>query len=162
METAFIQEFIPLLVFLIASMLIYVSLKKLEVPGTDWTHAILSFLLAFVFVSATKAVEVSELVIPWLITITIVLFLCTILFCFVGGEVPKYFSTIAVIFMFIAIIWAMFEAFPVLSHMLPGSSDSGLSSNWENLKDWLYSDKIKDTAAFIIVAALVGFFITKN
>ena len=59
----------------------------------------------------------------------------------------------------IVAIWLAFTYFSTLAHMLPYASNSGLSHNSIEFKDWIYSSQVKDTFVLLVCVGLVGFFL---
>jgi hypothetical protein len=162
METEFILYFAPILVFLIAFIIGFIALTMLKVPGTPGTHAILSALIAFVFIISTQSIDYLITAIPWLTVLTVVTLIVLIPLALLGGGFESGLKWIVFISAIVIVIIALFETFPFLSNMLPGSANSNLTSNLRHFKDFIYSENFKNSALFIVIALIVGFFITKK
>jgi len=162
LETGFALHFAPLLVFFIAFIVIFIALTMLKIPGTPRTHAILSVLISFVFIASTQSIEYLITAIPWLTVLTVITLIVLIPMALLGGGFTSGLKWIVIISAVVIIIIALFETFPVLSNMLPASSNSGLTTNMRHFKDVIYSENFRNSFWFIVGALIIGFFITKK
>lgn len=165
-EFQFIEHYAPIWIFLVSFILIYACLKLFKLPGNNPVLAILSFLISLMLISSTDVVEYIFNLLPFLTTLLVVaFFLLLMLVFFVSDKWNPFKNPIAWVVFAIAIIIIIFVAlnhFSTLNHMLPNSSDSGLSDSLEELKDWMYSDQIKNSFILIVSVAIVGFFLLKK
>lgn len=154
----------PLLILIASFILAYIGLKKLDTGATDIVLVILSAIFSIILVSSTSSVKYMFNLIPYLTTLMIISFSIVLMLFFVAGKdmFNKYLAWIGFAIAIIIILWMAFSYFPILSHMLPDSSNSGLSHNSIDFKDWIYSTQVKDTLILFICVGLVGFFLVKK
>ena len=162
-EFNFIEHFAPILVLLVSFILIYAALKLMKVPGTDWVLAILSFILSLIFVSSTSVVSYVFNLLPLLTVVLVVsFFILLILAFFVTKDFDPFRKPLAWVGFIIALILVfgmLFSAFPTFNHLLPSHSNSGLSSEMVDFKDFIYSDTVKDSFVFVVAVAIVFTFL---
>jgi len=148
-----IGDFSALWIFLIAMILVYVGLIKLKIPGSNWIIAILSLLVAMIFLTNAQARHFATDIIPSLTMIlitSIFLFVCLI---FAATKIEIFQKPIAWIIFIVAVLVIIFTAFhsiPTLSHMLPDSSDSHLNNQMIEVKDYIYSHDFKENFWFVL------------
>jgi histone acetyltransferase (RNA polymerase elongator complex component) len=59
------------------------------------------------------------------------------------------------------ILCLAFQQFPVMNHMLPHASNSGLNYDLANFKDFIYSPNFRDNLVFVLSVVIVGFFLLR-
>jgi hypothetical protein len=161
----FLQNYAPILILLVSFILIYAALKKLNVPGNDITLAVLSLLISLIFVASKSAVNYVFSLIPFLTVILVITMVILVLLVFTAKEIDVFKKPLAIIGFALAIILALgfaFNQFSTLTHMLPGSTNSGLDYSLSKFKNWMYSSIVVDTVVFIGSIVLVWFFLMKK
>ena len=158
------EYFAPLLIFLIATILIYGALKKGGIPGTDFVLATISVLLSIIIVSSTNSVKYLFSAIPYLGIIIILTTFISISLLFVAGKdmFNKYLAWAGFGIAVIVLIFMAFSHFNSLNHMLPNSSNSGLTDAQEEFKDFIYQTQVKDTLLFLVLGGLVFFLLVQK
>lgn len=164
-DLTFTEYFAPLLLVLVCFIIIFISLKKLSIPGNDFTLAILSFLVSLILVSSTPITTYINQLIPILLMLAIVSFMLMILLVFLTKDLEPFKKPMAwvgvILFVVIALAIA-FNDFPVLNDFLPDSGTSHIDSNMEEFKDFIYSRSFRDSLVFVISIVVVGFFMLKK
>jgi hypothetical protein len=164
MNTAFISNYAPALVFIVGSILVYAALSMLKVIEEKWLKITLSIIVGIILVSSKSSVNYVFSAIPYITVLMTVLFLVLVILAFVAKDINTFKKPLAWIGFILALLIVLFLAFnqfSVLNHMLPQSSDSGLDSNLEQFKDFIYSQNFKEGLVFVISILVVGFFMFK-
>ena len=142
--------FAPLLVFLIVTVLTWVFLVKLDLPGNAWVKGFLALFIGMLFVSTTKTTRYFSNLVPWLSVVAIVIFLILLVAVFAMGDVGGLGKALAWIGVIIAIIIAFSYSIDVFPDV-------------ERARDWFWYDKdVRDNWIFVIVTAVVGFLALKK
>jgi len=164
MDLTFMNQYSPVFVLVITWILSFAALKILKVPSPDWATVVISALFAVMFASSAKASAFIIKIIPYFAIILVVTLLVFLVVALTGnvGMFQKPMAWIGFIVALAIVIFFLFSQFHSLSHMLPGTSDSGLTNEMEDFKDWLYSDNVKDSLVFLVSIGLVGFFLLKK
>jgi len=145
-------------------ILIYAGLKKIKLPGNNFVLALLSFMLTFLVVSSTGLVEYMAGTISLMSVVLILSFIVLLVLTFIAkdGQFAKPLSIVGfVICMWIIVLGAV-HYFPALFHILPNTSNAGLGSGLSELKNYIYSDTIKNSLMFIISLVVVGILLLKK
>jgi hypothetical protein len=161
----FLQNYAPLLILLVSFILIYAALKKLSIPGNDATLAVLSLLISLIFVASKSAVNYIFSLIPFLSVILVISMIILILLVLTAKQIDDFKKPLAIIGFALAIILALgfaFNQFSTLSHMLPGTTNSGLDTSLSKFKHWMYSDIVVETAVFAVCIVVVWIFMMKK
>lgn len=165
MSLYFLQNYAQVWLLAALIIIIYAAAKATKLVESNWVLWSFSILLSFLFFSSKNATRYMIESIP-LITVLLVLGICLVLMLVLTAkDIGAFKRPIAVISFIIAIIvlaYLAFVHFHTLGHMLPGTSDSGLSSGAEDFKDFLYSRTFKDSFVLVCAIALVSFFILKK
>lgn len=164
-ETTFLGNYAPLLVVLVAFILIFSGLKILKIPGSDWTLAVLSLLVALIFVSSENAVQYIFNLIPLFVVLMIIAFVTLLVIVFVAKDTNAFRKPLATIGFVLAILLALsmaFNQFPVLNHMLPYSSNEELGDNLKEFKEFIYSEDFKESLIFVVCVIAVGIILIKK
>ena len=161
----FLASYAYIWVFIIAVVLIWAGLKKIQLPGNDFVIALTSVLISFLLISSTSVTNYLVSIIPFLALITTVIFFILILLVFVTKDFEPFKKPIAWISFILAILIIIalaFNQFSTLYNVLPGSSNTGLSDGLVGFKNFIYSTDFRETFVFVISLALVCFFILKK
>lgn len=164
MNLSFIQNYSPLLVLIVAWILAFIGFKLLKIEAPTWSVVVLSCLLALMFASSTSATSYIADLIPLFVIIMVTIFLVIFILAFTGNFAmfQKPLAIIGFIVAVLLILVLAFNRFPAMSQMLPGTSDSHLTREMANFKDWLYSETVVNSIIFIASIVLVGFFLIKK
>lgn len=162
---SFLSDYAPLLIFLASFILVYAALTKLKIPGNEATLAALSLIISLIFVSSKSAVNYVFSLIPFLTVIMTLSIMVLLLLVFLAKDIETFKKPLAIIGFTLAILLVIgfaFNQFSTLSHMLPGTTNSGLDSSLSKFKGWIYTDEVRDTLIFAVSVFLVGFFMLKK
>lgn len=161
---SFLANWNPIWLMIALVIIIYAGLKKIKLPGNDFVLALLSFLLSFTVVSSLILTNYMSNVISLLAVILAFSFLILLVLVFVAGDInfSKYLARISFIVCMLIIIFTAFHTIPIMFHLLPLTSNAGLSSGLSEFKDYLYSKNIRDSIIFIATVALCSFFLLKK
>ncbi len=165
MEFLWIKEIMPILIFLIAFILCYAGLQKIKLPGSNWVLALLSFLISLLLVSSINSTNYLGGVISIASVLLIVSFFLMLLVIFVAKDLEIFKTPLSwAIFIIGAMLVLIltFNNFPNLYHMLPGTSDSSLTDELSELKDFIYSQKFIQNFVFTAAAIAIAFVVIKK
>ena len=165
LDLSFITDTKQIWVALIAFILAFVGLTKLKFYENKTVLAILSLVIAIIFASSTKVVNYTFNVIPFLTVLMTVSFIITLVLVFVAKDLETFKKPLAIIGFVLAILIVLnmaFTSFPAMGHMLPSTSDSGLSHSALDFKHWIYSTDFKEGFLFVLCVSIVGFFLVKK
>ncbi|MEK6885742.1 MAG: hypothetical protein AABX17_02140 [Nanoarchaeota archaeon] len=160
----FLGEYTPIWLMIALIILIYAGLKKIKLPGNNFVLALLSFMLTFLVVSSTGLTEYMAGAIALMSVVLILSFSVLLVLVFVAKDVQftKPLAIIGFVICMLVIILGAFHQFPLLNHVLPSTSNAGLGSGLSELKDYIYSDTIKNSIMFIVSVVVVGFLLLKK
>jgi hypothetical protein len=147
------------------TVLVFGALTLIKLPGTPFVLALTSLLISFIFVSSTAATNFIIGIIPILTVLMVAGFVIMVCLVLVTKDLAAFTKPIAWIIFILGILFILgsaFNSFPTLNHMLPGTSDSGLSAGMEELKDFIYDSSFRDNIIFIVSIVVVGFFLLKK
>jgi len=150
---SFINDFNALWIFLIAMIIVYAGLIKLKIPGSKWIIAILSLLVAMIFLTNTQARHFATDIIPSFTMIIITSVFLLVCLVFVAVKIEVFQKPIAMIVFAAALLIIIFTAFhsiPTMYHMLPDTSDSHLNHQMVEVKDYIYSHEFKENFWFVV------------
>ena len=153
-------EYSALWVLLIVFIIAFAGIKKLAIPGGNGVHAVLSLLIAFIFISSTSTTSYFVKILPLLTLIFLLTLVITLILVFVvfkDAPFNKILAWAAFIFAILVTFSIAFQDFPTLNGMLPHSDSSGLDPNMQELKDQIYSDDFQESIIVIICVAIVLF-----
>jgi hypothetical protein len=165
MDLSSFGHYSPVFILVILVVLIYGGLKLLKIPGNDFVLVLTSILISFVFVSSNNAVNYMANLIPVLTVLMLVGFIIVLTLVFVAKDLEPFKKILAWTGFILAILFCLglaFGSFHTLNHLLPDSSDSGLSPALNDLKDFIYDDEFKDGFVFVVCIALVSFLLLKK
>ncbi len=165
MSLSFLNNYVQVWLLVALIIVIYAAVKATKLVESNWLLWLFSVILAFTFFSSRDAKNYLLDGIPIITLILVLGFFLVLMLVLVAKDLESFKKVIAIASFIIGIgilIFLAFDNFQALSHMLPGTSDSGLSNNAEELKDFLYSTKFKDNFVFFFSVALVSFFILKK
>jgi len=148
-----IGDFNALWIFLIAMILVYAGLIKLKIPGSNWIIAVLSLLIAMIFLTNDQARHFATDIIPSFAAILIVSVLLLLTLIFAATKIEIFQKPIAwIIFaaVLLVIIFTIFHSFPTAYHMLPDTSDSHLNGQMIEVKDYIYSSEFRENFWFVL------------
>jgi hypothetical protein len=164
-DVSFIGYFGPIIAFLIILIVSYVLLNKIF-DERKVSNAVISFLIAAIFVSSAGIVEYTLTVIPWIALLMISLVLIIALLAFVGktdGMAKGIQVTVLVIAGLVFIISAFIVFSDVLVPYLPGSGfGDGGTPRAIGFFDWLYSSRIAGAILLIVLGGLVAWVLVKG
>lgn len=162
---SFLAHYNSIFVLIALIILVYGGLKVINFKGNNFVLALLSFLVAFMFVSSDKLVSYIAELLPILLVIAIVIFCVLLVVTFGGDSIPGIKHGLVIAGLAIGIIVVViftFSFFSPLFHFLPATSNAGLSSGLSDLKNYLYSGTIRDSIVFIISVVAVGILLLKK
>lgn len=165
MSLTFLNHYAPIWLLVALIVIIYAGLKAMKVIPNEWATVLTSVVLSFMLVSSDQIVKYMIKVIPALTLILAVSFFAVIMLAFIAKDIEMFKKPLAIIGFILGlfiILSTIFGSFPTASHMLPNTSDSGLSNGMIQLKDYIYSTKFKEGLIFVGSIFLVCFFILKK
>lgn len=164
---AFLGDYAFVWLFVIVVVLVFASLKKMGLPGSQWVLAITAFLIGFIILSSTSATNYLIDIMPYITIILVLTILVTLMLVFItDGKIlenfKKYLAWAGFVIGIVILLYFAFGHFPTLAHMTPNSSDSGLSSAGMEFKNFIYSQDFKESIIFIISVVVVGFILLRT
>lgn len=162
---AFLSAYSHLWLFIILFAVIFIILKIAKIPGNGFVLAIISLLVSVLMISSTSLTNFIIQVIPFLVTIGIIIFFLILTLAFVIKDFSAFAKPLAWIGFILAILIILalaFNQFPTLGHLLPQGSNSELSEGMIKFKDFIYSQGFKESIILIVSVVIVGFFLMKK
>ena len=161
---SFLGTYTPIWLMIALVILIYAGLKKIKLPGNDFVLALLSFMLTFLVVSSVGLTEYMAEVISLMSVVLILSFAVLLVLVFVSKDLDftKGLAIAGFVICMVVIVLGAFNQFPVLNHVLPATSNAGLSSGLSELKNYIYSDTIWNSLMFIISVVGVSILLLKK
>lgn len=164
-DLTFINHYAQVWVALIAFILVFAGLKKLKIYDNNWALAVLSLIIACILASSEQSVNFIFNTIPFLTVLMTISFVILIVLVFVAKDLETFKKPLAIIGFVLCILIVLcmaFNSFPTLNHMLPSSSNAGLTHEAKNFKSWIYSSDFKDGFVFVICIGFVAFLLLKK
>jgi predicted transglutaminase-like protease len=164
-DLTFLSHYAPVWLLVIMTVLIFGALTLLKIPGHPFVMVITSLLISFLFVSSTSATNFLINIIPILTVLMVIGFVLVLSLVLLTKDIATFTKPLAWIIFILGILFVLgsaFNSFPTLNHILPNTSDSGLSEGVEQLKDFIYSPNFRDGIIFVVSIVLVGFFLLKK
>jgi len=166
MTLTFLNNYAPVWIFVVLAVVFYAGLKAIKISDKDWILILTSLVLSFLVVGSKSATRYLIDLTPYILLITVAIFFVLLAIFLVGGKdmdmMKRILAWAGLAVAVVLVIGLAFHNFNALNHMLPDSSDSGLSSEMEDFKDWIYSDDVKESAVFLVAIALVCVFLLKK
>lgn len=166
MVDAAVTYFAPIVVFLLVFIIIFATLNKTKVLGTNkWVQVFVGLFIASLFVSFSGAREYAVTVVPWVAVLIISLFFVLLLMAFVGKPLEGMTRGVGVTFFVILIIVLIVSAFVVFNHVIgpymPWGS-GGPDPDATRVTGFIYSWRIVGSIILIVISALVAWILTKK
>ena len=163
-DLTFLNHYAPIGVMIVAAIIIFATLTALKLPGHKSIIILASLIIAFMIVSSTNTTNFLASLIPLLTTIAIVGFFILVAITLFGktADFLKPLSIVGLVISILIITGLAFGSFDTLNHLLPHSSDSGLSDGMEEFKDLIYSTRFKEIAVFLVSIVVVCLVLFKK
>ena len=157
----------PVFSFLFVFFIIYALLATSKVLGqSKFVHALISFIVAVVFMSFSSAELYVRTVIPWFVVLVIAVFFILIIAGFtknLDAIMKPWFVWLIIIVLGIVFLVAAINVFNPVFHpdLVVTGSDSG-PGVVQQFKDFLISSKIMGSIILLIIAGIVAWIVTKK
>ena len=163
-----ISFFMPVFSFLFVFLVVYALLLKSRVLGDTPFYLIISFIVAVIFMSFSSLELYVRTILPWFIVVVVIAFVVLV----VAGISTKNLDWIMgsklgwvlIIILIIIFLIAAIKVFNPVFHpdlIISGGQDGG-PGIVDQARDFFGSSKWAGTIILLIVAGLVGWFITKK
>ncbi len=165
MSLSFLNYYAPIFLLVALVFIIYAAIKLTKIPGNDSMIVLASIVISLMLVSSEKITNYLVNLLPLLTLIAIVTFFSLVALIFIAKDLEFFKKPLAWMSFILAILFILclaFSSFHSLNHILPNSSDSGLSEGMVELKDFIYSQDFKDSAVLVGSIIFVCFFILKK
>ena len=150
-DFSWINNILPILVFLFVFLIIFSILTKTKVlGGNSFINSLVSFIIGIIFLTASTFNEYVATIVPWFVLIIIIIFFILVLVGFSAIEVKDIFKPATVwVFIIFLILILLAIAFNIFSFNL-------------NFLSFLYSSKVLGGIVLLIIAGFVFWIITKK
>jgi hypothetical protein len=165
MDLGFTGYYAPIFIFIVVAILVWAGLKKIKLIPVEWANVVIAIVLAIMITSSNSSVSYLFKLIPYLTIIFTVIFVLLLILVFATKDISTFQKPLAWIGFILAIIIVFgiaFNSFPGMYHSLPGTSDSHLSTEGQEIKHYVYSQTFKDNFIFVLSIVVVGFFLLKS
>jgi hypothetical protein len=162
---SFFTSYAALWVFILVTILTYAALVTIKLPGSKFILALTSVLFSILLVSSTSITNYLANLFPFLFLILIITFTISLILVFLVTKDLDFKKIMAITGFILAIIFCIFLAFSHFSGLnsfLPNSSSSNLNPAMSQVKDFVYSQDVRESILFIILAGVVFFFLIKK
>tara|TARA_B100001971_G_C18246774_1_gene574862 strand:- start:838 stop:1347 length:510 start_codon:yes stop_codon:yes gene_type:complete len=159
--------FMPVFSFLFVFFIIYALLATSKVLGKGkFVHAVISFIVAVVFMSFSSAELYVRTIIPWFIVLIVVVFLILMIAGFtknLDAVMKPWFAWLIIIVLGIVFLVAAINVFNPVFHpdLIVTSSESG-PGVIQQFKDFISSSKIAGSFILLVIAIIVAWVVTKK
>jgi len=165
-DVSWLSEGMPFFAFALVFVLSYAMLTKTKIlGGGNATNAIVSFILAIIFMSFSGIREYLSTVVPWFTVLATVAFFFLFLIAFLlkddWTKLTKPLTIVFIIIFAIILIVTFFYKFPDTQAYLPGANEAGANEFLLSIKHFLLGEKFLGGALLLIIALIVGFIITR-
>ncbi len=157
----------PVFSFLFVFFIIYALLATSKVLGkSKFIHALISFIVAVIFMSFSSAELYVRTVIPWFVVLLVVVFLILIIAGFtknLDAIMKPRFAWLIIIILGIVFLVSAINVFNPVFHpdLVITGSESG-PGVVQQFKDFLSSSKIAGSFVLLVVAVIVAWVVTKK
>lgn len=151
-DLSLIQDYLPILVFLLVFTVVFAVLAKYKILGeSKYVNLFVSFIIATMFVGLTSAREYVLSITPWFAVFVIVSFLLFALAGFVGN-VPEGLKkgvgaglVVALLVLFLVSAYYSFSSVPFI----------------ERASDWAFKPRVYGALLVVVLSALVSWVLIK-
>jgi len=151
-----ITYFTPIFSFALLFVIMFAILHKTKLLGEDeWIQAIVSGVLAVIFVSVVEVRGLVESVVPWFGVVVIALFFVAFLAFFALKEPDKILKPWLVwVLVGVLVLVFLFKGFHIFN--------VGSNSDFLSIKDWISDGKVAGSLWLAVFAIVVGVAITRK
>jgi len=158
--------FIPVFSFLFVFFIIYSLLAVSKVLGdSKFIHALISFIVAIVFMSFSSAELYVRTIIPWFVILLVVVFLILLIAGFtknLEAVTKPWFAWVVIGVLGIIFLIAAIGVFNPIFHPDLVVTEGTSPGVVQQLKEVLESSNIVGSVILIIIAAIVAWVVTKK
>lgn len=163
-DLTFLHNYAPIWLLVAIVAVIFAILTLLKLSENKPVILIVSLVLGFLLISSKT---ISNFLIDTIPTLTLIAFigffiLLSIAFFGKTEELLKPLTYLGIILAILGVLFFAFDNFHVLNHLLPDSSNAGLSAGAEEFKEFIYSQDFKEAAALVVSMGLVSFLLLKT
>lgn len=147
---------LPLFSFVLVFVLFFAILKKTEVLGDNaFIQAIISVIIALIFISLSNVRSFVELITPWFSVLIVILFFGILIVMFMLKEPEKVLKPgLAIGFL---VVFAIIVFYLWFTHFHISSNHTFLE-----IKRWFFHREVVGTFWLAVVTLVVGFVITRK
>jgi len=163
-----IDLFMPVFSFLFVTLITYLILQKTNVlGGSNFVSALVSFIVAIIFMSFSSLELYVRTIIPWFVVLAVIAFLVLLMAGFVKGDLKDIMTSkvgrvFGIILIGIFLIAAIKVFNPVFHPDLVITSSDQAPGVVHQIKEFFSSTKIAGSVLLLIIAAIVAKVITKK
>ena len=161
----FLHNYAPVWLLLAIIVITFAALTAIKLSDNKAILWLVSLALGFLLLSSSTITKFLVNLVPYLTMISFIGFIVLVALVLIAKDLDAFKKPLAImslVLMVLIIIGVSFNSFSTLNHLLPNSSDSGLSNSMEQFKDFIYSSNFKEGVVFLISVALVSFFLLKK
>jgi len=164
-DVSWLGEGMPFFAFILVFVVVYAILVKTKLLGGEKTiNAIVSLVLAIIFISFTNVRTYITNVSLWFTVILILAFFFILGIMFILKDPAAFMRPIALTFTILLILIALIAIFytlPAARGFLPGTSESVSNPFLLSIKNFVLGAKFLSGLFLVVLAVVVGFIIAK-
>jgi len=163
-DLTFLHNYAPIWLLVAIVAVIFSALTLMKLSENKPIIFFVSLVLGFLLISSKSIVNFLVGSIPAMALLAFIGFFILLSITLLGKtEVfAKPLIYAGFILAILIILFFAFDSFHTLNHLLPNTSDRGLSAGAEKLKDFIYSQNFKTTFIFAVSMFIVGFYLLKG
>jgi hypothetical protein len=167
-DTSGLYFFMPIFSFLFVFVVVYAILAKTKIlSGSNFIHALISFIMAIVFISFSSMELFVRTIIPWFVVLIVILFFVLLVAAFSTKAWDKIMTPeFAWAFIAILIIIFIIAAIKVFNPVLHASNNLISSGNGSGIInqiiDFFIGTRLGGGILLLIIAGVVAWIITKK
>lgn len=145
--------------FLFVFTVMYAILAKTKILGENaFSNALVSFVIAIIFITFSSGVEYIGNVIPWFALLIVCIFCVLVIIGFSQKEIDKFmkpgFTWVFIIILIIIFVISAVKVFnPILGPYLPGG---------DKATGFFYSERFIGGVLLLVIAAVTAWILTKK
>lgn len=152
LDLSLVQDFSPILVFLLVFTVVFAVLAKTKILGEDkWVHLFIAFLTATLFVAVTNAREYIIGITPWFAVFVVSLMFILAIAGFTGklsDSLTKGIGSVFIVGLLLVFLISGFYTF---------SSEPFI----DRFKDWLFRPRVYGVILLVAAGALASWVLVK-
>lgn len=159
LDFSWLSYYMAIFGFLFVFTVIYAILAKTKILGENaFTNALVSFVLAIIFITFSPGVRYVQTIVPWFAILIVCVFCVLFLVAFSQKDIDKFlkpwFTWVMILVLIVIFLFSAIVVFnPVLGPYLPGGAKAS---------GFFYSERFLGGVLLLVIAAAAAWILTRK